>query len=237
VKPSRTAGPGETAGAVETARAVEAARAPEKDGRIRTMIVEDHFVVRVGLSAIINSQPDMVNVAETGNGRQAVELFAQHQPDVTLMDLRLPGLSGIDAIAEILAKFPKARIIVLSSFGGAENVFRAFQAGARSYFLKDVKGRELADAIRAVHSGQRPLPQEIAASLAERIPCQELSPREMEILRLIAGGQSNKEIAVRLAISEGTVRVHASNVFAKLGCSDRAQAVAVAFHRGIISVE
>jgi two-component system NarL family response regulator len=208
-----------------------------ENGRIRTMIVEDQFVVRVGLTAIINSQPDMVNVAETGNGRQAVELFAQHRPDVTLMDLRLPGLSGIEAITMILEKFPRARIIVLSSFGGTENVFRAFQAGARSYFLKDVKGRELVDAIRAVHAGQRPLPQEIASCLAERIPCPELSPREMEILRFIANGASNKEIAARLTISEGTVRVHASNVFAKLGCSDRAQAVAVAFHRGIISID
>jgi DNA-binding NarL/FixJ family response regulator len=204
------------------------------DGRIRTMIVEDQFVVRVGLTAIINSQPDMVNVAETGNGVQAVELFEQHQPDVTLMDLRLPGLSGIDAIAAILARFPRARIIVLSSFGGTEDVFRAFQAGARSYFLKDVKGRELVDAIRAVHAGQRPLPKDIASCLAERMPCPQLSPRELEILKFIAHGESNKEIASRLAISEGTVRVHASNVFAKLGCNDRAQAVAVAFHRGII---
>jgi len=208
-----------------------------RPGRIRTMIVEDHFVVRVGLAAIINSQPDMVNVAETGNGRQAIELYEEHQPDVTLMDLRLPGLSGIEAITAILGKFPRARIIVLSSFGGTENVFRAFQAGARSYFLKDVKGRELVDAIRAVHEGQRPLPQQVASFLAERIPCSELSPRELEILKLIANGETNKDIAAKLAISEGTVRVHASNVFAKLGCSDRAQAVAVAFHRGIIAIE
>jgi len=206
-------------------------------GRIRTMIVEDQFVVRVGLSAIINSQPDMVIVAETGNGLQAVALFEEHQPDVTLMDLRLPGLSGIDAITAILGKVPRARIMVLSSYGGTEDVFRAFQAGARSYFLKDVKGRELVDAIRAVHAGQRPLPKEIASCLAERMPCPELSPRELEILKLIAHGESNKEIASRLAIGEGTVRVHASNVFAKLGCNDRAQAVAVAFHRGIIWIE
>jgi two-component system NarL family response regulator len=205
--------------------------------RIRTMIAEDHFVVRVGLSSIINSQPDMVNVAEAGNGRQAVELFEKHQPDVTLMDLRLPGLSGIEAIAAILARFPKARIIMLSSFGGPENVFRAFQAGARAYFLKDVKGMDLVAAIRAVHAGQRPLPAEIASSLAERLPATELSARETEILRMIANGQTNKQIASRLGISEGTVRVHASNVFAKLGCSDRAQAVAVAFQRGIICIE
>jgi DNA-binding NarL/FixJ family response regulator len=179
----------------------------------------------------------MVNVAETGNGRQAVELFEKFQPDVTLMDLRLPGLSGIEAITNILEKFSAARIIVLSAIAATENVFRAFQAGARSYFLKDVKGRELVDAIRAVHAGQRPLPKEIASCLAERIPCPELSPRELEILKMIAHGETNKEIAARLGISEGTVRVHASNVFSKLGCSDRAQAVAVAFHRGIISIE
>jgi two-component system NarL family response regulator len=207
------------------------------EGRIRTMIVEDHFVVRVGLRAIINSQPDMVNVAETGNGQKAVELYEQHRPDVTLMDLRLSGLNGIEAITAIREKFSPARIIVLSSFGGTENIFRAFQAGARSYFLKDVKGRDLVDAIRAVHAGQRPLPKEIASCLAERIPCPELSPREMEILKAIANGESNKEIAARLTIGEGTVRVHASNIFAKLGCNDRAQAVAVAFHRGIICIE
>ena len=205
--------------------------------RIRTMVAEDHFVVRVGLSSIINSQPDMVNVAEAGNGKQAVEMYEKHQPDVTIMDLRLPGLSGIEAITAILAKFPRARIIMLSSFGGPENVFRAFQAGARAYFLKDVKGRDLVDAIRAVHAGQRPLPPEIADCLAERLPGPELSAREMEILRLIANGQTNKQIAGRLEISEGTVRVHASNLFAKLGCSDRAQAVAVAFQRGIVCIE
>jgi two-component system NarL family response regulator len=212
---------------------------PDKNhsSRIRTMIVEDHFVVRVGLTSIINSQPDMVNVAEAGNGTQAVELFVKHQPDVTLMDLRLPGLSGIEAITAILAPFPKARIIMLSSFGGQENVFRAFQAGARAYFLKDVKGRDLLDAIRAVHAGQRPVPPEIASCLAERLPGPELSAREAEILRLISNGQTNKQIAASLGISEGTVRVHASNVFAKLGCSDRAQAVAVAFQRGIVCIE
>ena len=205
--------------------------------RIRTMIAEDHFVVRVGLTSIINSQPDMVNIAEAANGKQAVELFAKHQPDVTIMDLRLPGLSGIDAITTILGQFPRARIIMLSSFGGPENVFQAFHAGARAYFLKDVKGRVLLDAIRAVHAGQRPLPPEIASCLAERLPWPGLSAREMEILQLISNGQTNKQIATSLGISEGTVRVHASNVFAKLGCSDRAQAVALAFQRGIVCIE
>lgn len=205
--------------------------------RIRIMIVEDHFVVRVGLAAIINSQPDMITVAEAGNGRQAVELFELHQPDVTLMDLRIPGLNGVDAIGVIIKKFPRARIIVLSSYSGDEDIFRALQAGARAYFLKDVKGQELVKAIRAVHAGQRMLPPEIAVRLAERVHRSELSPRELEILKLIAKGRSNKEIALSLTISEGTVRVHASNIFSKLGCSDRAQAVAEAYQRGIIYVD
>lgn len=205
--------------------------------RIRVMIVEDHFVVRVGLAAIINSQPDMETIAEAGNGRQAVELFEQHQPDITLMDLRIPGLNGIDAIVTIIEKFPQARIIVLSTYGGDEDIFRALQAGARAYYLKDVKGQDLIEAIRSVHAGQRPLPPEIASRLAGRVHRSGLSPRELEILKLIAKGRSNREIATILAISEGTVRVHASNIFGKLGCSDRAQAVAEAFQRGIIYVD
>jgi two-component system NarL family response regulator len=207
------------------------------DSQIRIMIVEDHFVVRVGLKAIINSQPDMITVAEAGNGRQAAEAFDQHKPDVTLMDVRLPGQSGIDTITAIVAKYPRARIIVLSTYGGDESIFRAFEAGARAYFQKDIKGQDLVQAIRAVHAGQRPLPPEIAAKLLERVPRTALSSRESEILKLIARGRSNKEIATGLSISEGTVRVHASNLFAKLGCSDRAQAVSEAFRRGIIDVE
>lgn len=205
--------------------------------RTRIMIVEDHFVVRVGLAAIINSQPDMITVAEAGNGRQAVELYEQHKPDVTLMDLRIPGLNGIEAITTIIEKSPRARIIVLSTYGGDEDIFRALQAGARAYLLKDVKGQDLLATIRAVHAGQRPLTPEIASRLAERIHRTELSPRELEILKLIAKGRANKEIATSLAISEGTVRVHASNIFAKLGCNDRAQAVAEAFQHGIIYVD
>ena len=203
-------------------------------GNIRIMIVEDHFVVRAGLTSIINSQPDMSIVAEAGNGQEAVELFDQHEPDVTLMDLRIPLLSGTEAIAAIIKKFPRAKIIVLSTYGGDEEIFKALQAGARAYFLKNVKGQDLIGAIRAVLAGQCPLPPEIASRLAERIPRTELSPRELEILTLIAKGRSNRDVATALAISEGTVRVHASNIFAKLGCSDRAQAVSEAFQRGII---
>lgn len=207
------------------------------ESAIKIMIVEDHFVVRVGLKAIIDSQVDMATVAEAGNTRQAMEAFDQFKPDVTLMDLRLPGMGGVEAITGIIAKHPRARIIVLSTYGGDENIFRAFQAGARAYFLKDIKGQDLVDAIRAVHAGQRPVPPEIASRLLERVPRTPLSAREAEILTLIAKGKSNKEIAAGLCISEGTVRVHASNVFAKLGCSDRAQAVSEAFRRGIIDVE
>ena len=205
--------------------------------RLKVMIVEDHFVVRTGLSAIINSQPDMTTVAEARNGIEAVEMFREHQPDVVLMDLRIPLLSGTEAIAAIIKEFPRAKIIVLSTFGGDEDIFQALQAGARAYFLKDVKGHDLIGAIRSVNAGQRLLPPEIAARLAERIPRSELSPREMEILRLIAKGSSNKDIANTLEISEGTVRVHASNIFAKLGCNDRAQAVSEAFQRGIIHID
>ena len=208
-----------------------------QSSQIRIMIVEDHFVVREGLKAIINSQQDMVAVAEAGNGRQAVEAFEQHLPDVTLMDLRIPGLNGIDAISGIVEKHPRARIIVLSTYGGDENIFRAFQAGARAYFLKDIKGQDLVDAIRAVNSGQRVVPPEIASQLAERVPLTSLSPREMEILILVAKGKSNKEIGAALSISEGTVRVHASNLLSKLHCSGRAQAVSEAIRRGIIEVE
>jgi two-component system NarL family response regulator len=193
--------------------------------------------VRVGLAAIINSQPDMLTVAEADNGLQAVELFQQHQPDVTLMDLRLPGLNGIEAISAIMSKHPNARIIVLSTFGGNEDIFKALKAGARAYFLKDIKGQNLVNAIRAVHAGQRPIAPEIAERLAERIPCSELTPREIEILGLVARGRLNKQIAYSLEISEGTVRVHVSNILTKLGCSDRAQAVSEAIHRGIIYVD
>ncbi|MGP8247532.1 MAG: response regulator [Bryobacteraceae bacterium] len=205
--------------------------------QIRIMIVEDHFVVREGLKAIINSQKDMMTVAEAGNGRQAMEAFEQFQPDVTLMDVRIPGLNGIDAIGGIIAKFPNAHVIVLSTYGGDENIFRAFQAGAMAYFLKDIKGQDLVDAIRAVHAGQRVVPPEIASQLAARVPLTALSPREIEILALVAKGKSNKEIGAELAISEGTVRVHASNLLAKLRCSGRAQAVSEAIRRGIIEVE
>jgi two-component system NarL family response regulator len=204
------------------------------DEKIRVMIVEDHFMVRVGLVSIINSQPDMLIVAESKNGLEAVELFAEVQPDVTLMDLRIPGIDGVKAISAIMKDYPQARIIVISTYGGDEDIFRAMQAGARGYFLKHVEAQDLIDAIRAVHAGECRLPPEVASRLVERMHRSELSPREMEVFELIAKGLSNKEIASKLSISEGTVRVHISHLLAKLGCSDRAQAVSEAFRRGIV---
>ncbi len=202
--------------------------------KIRVMIVEDHFMVRVGLAAIINSQPDMVTVAEAKNGEQAIALWGEHKPDVTLMDLRIPGVDGIKAITEIMQQHPQARIIVVSAYGGDEDIFRAMQAGARAYYLKHVEGTELVAAIRAVHAGECPLPPEIAARLVERMRRAELSPREKEVFELLAQGLSNKEIASQLAISEKTVRVHVSHVLIKLGCSEKTQAVSEAFQRGIL---
>lgn len=207
------------------------------DKQIRIMIIEDHFVVREGLSAIINSQSDMTTIAEAGNGTLALGLFEEYLPDVTLMDLRIPGINGLEAISAIRTKFPQARIIVLSAYAGDEDIYRAIQGGARGYLLKDTPGPELIQAIRTVRAGGRVLPPEIAARLADRIPRSELSTRELEILKLISKGKSNKEIAHLLFISSGTVRAHASNIFTKLGCADRAQAISEAFHRGILHLD
>jgi two-component system NarL family response regulator len=206
----------------------------EGGGRIRILIVEDHFMVRVGLAAIVNSQADLVVVAEAKSGTEAVEQFRRHQPDVTLMDLRIPGMDGIKAISAILGEFAQAKIIVISTYGGDEDIFRAMQAGARGYFLKHVDGQELLDAVRAVHAGEHRVPPEIAARLAERAARAELSPRELQVLELMARGLSNRAIAAQLEISDGTVRVHVSHLLAKLGCNKRAQAVSEAFQRGFI---
>ncbi len=204
--------------------------------KIRVMIVEDHFMVRVGLAAIVNSQGDMQTVAEASNGNEAVELWAKHQPDVTLMDLLMPGLDGVEAITEILKRYPQARIIVISGHGGDEDIFRAMQAGARAYYLKHVEGQELVAAIRAVHAGECPLSPEVAARLVERMRRAQLSPRELEVFKLMAHGLSNNDIAVKLGISERTVRVHITHLLVKLGCNDKSQAVFEAFQRGILHV-
>jgi DNA-binding NarL/FixJ family response regulator len=205
-----------------------------KDNPIRILIADDHFVVRMGLAAVINTQPDMVVVAEAVNGRQAIESFRQHRPDVTLMDLRMPEMGGIEAITTIRREFTDSRFIVLTTYDGDEDIYRALQAGARSYLLKDMLRDTLIDAIRAVHAGQRRIPPEVANRLAERMDRSELTSRELEVLRLIVGGKSNKEIAAELSIAEGTVKIHINNILSKLGVSDRTQAATFALQRGIV---
>jgi DNA-binding NarL/FixJ family response regulator len=204
---------------------------------IRILIADDHFVVRMGLSTLINIQDDMSVVAEAANGKQAVEMFRALQPDVTLMDLRMPEMSGVEAIIAIRAQEPDARIIVLTTYDGDEDIYRAFQAGARAYLLKDMHHDDLLGALRAVHQGQRFIPPAIANRLAERIPRSELTTRELEVLKLIVKGMSNREIAATLFITEGTVKIHVNNLLGKLGVSDRTKAATTALQRGIVHLE
>lgn len=204
---------------------------------IKIMVVEDHHVVRQGLVALINGVPGMRVVAETADGQQALELFQTHRPDVTLMDLRLPGMSGVAAIIRIRGLFPQARIIVLTTYDGDEDIHRALDAGARGYLLKGMSADELMNAIRAVHSGRSRIPAEIAERLAERMNSPSLTDRELDVLREIVAGKSNKEIGQELTISEATVKTHINNILGKLGVSDRTQAVTTALQRGIVHFE
>jgi DNA-binding NarL/FixJ family response regulator len=208
-----------------------------KDNPIRILIVDDHFVVRMGLTAVIGTQPDMAVVAEATNGRQAVQSFRQHRPDITLMDLRMPETNGVEAIIEIRKEYPEARFIVLTTYDGDEDIYRALQAGARGYLLKDMLGDALLEAIRAVHAGQRRIPSEVASRLAERMTRTELTSRELEVLGLIVKGRSNKQIAAELGVAEGTVKIHINNILSKLGVSDRTQAATFALHRGIVHLD
>ena len=201
---------------------------------IRILVVEDHTVVRDGLVAIIRQEPDMNVVADTGDGRQAVELWKKHCPDVTLMDLRMPGLDGVNAIYQIRAADPNARIIVLTTYDGDEDIYRGMRAGAKSYLLKDVRREELFQCIREVHAGRMFVPPAIAAKLAERLPAEELTPRELEVLRLLGTGKPNKLIGADLAISEVTVKSHVQSVFRKLNVLSRTEAIAVANRRGLL---
>ena len=203
---------------------------------IRILVVEDHNVVRQGLVGLIKSVPDMSVVAEAADGAEAVELFRKHRPDVTLMDLRLPRMSGVDAIKTIRREFSAARVIVLTTFDGDENIFRALQAGARGYLLKDMFGDELMEAIRTVHAGKTRIPPEIAQRLAERMGGPSLTNRELEVLSLIVSGKSNREIGNELSISEATVKTHINNILSKLGVSDRTQAATTAIQRGIVAL-
>lgn len=205
--------------------------------QIRILVVEDHHVVRQGLVSLIGSVPDMTVVAEAPDGQQAVELFRQHRPDVTIMDLRLPVMTGVEAITAIRREFPTARVIVLTTFDGDEDIYRALQAGAKGYLLKDMFGDDLMDAIRTVHAGKSRIPAAVAQRLADRMSGQELTPRETAVLGLIVAGLSNKEIGQRLSISEATVKTHINSLFGKLGVADRTQAATTALQRGIVHLD
>jgi DNA-binding NarL/FixJ family response regulator len=203
---------------------------------IRVFCVDDHPLLREGIAAIINNQPDMQLVAEAATGREAIQKFREHQPDVILMDLRLPDMSGIDSLIAIRTEFPEARAIMLTTFEGDIEIQRSLEAGARGYLLKSMPPKELVEVIRQVHAGKKRIPPELAAQLAEHLGDETLTEREIEVLRHIAGGNRNRDIAKRLFISEETVKVHIKHIMEKLGASDRTQAVAIAVRRGIIQL-
>jgi DNA-binding NarL/FixJ family response regulator len=203
---------------------------------IRVLSVDDHPLLREGIAALVNAESDMKLIAEATNGQEAIEKFRLHRPDVTLMDLQMPALNGIEAIIGIRSEFPKARIIVLTTYTGDVQVLRALKAGARGYILKAQVRRELLDSIRAVHAGQKRIPPEVAAQLAEHTGENDLSSREIDVLQLIATGNANKEIAAQLSIAEETVKSHVTSILAKLGANDRTHAVTLALKRGIIEL-
>jgi len=202
--------------------------------KIRILVAEDHLVARVGVTTIVNMQDDMTVVAEAANGQQAVEMFRLHQPDVTLLDLRMPGMGGVEAALKIRSEFPGARMVALTTYGGDEDIRRALAAGVQAYLTKDVLHDELLKAIRAVNEGQTYLPSAVASSLAAQMPRPDLSAREVQVLGLIVQGLANKQIAFTLNIAEHTVKNHVKNILSKLGVQDRTQAATAAIQRGII---
>ncbi len=207
-----------------------------KKERIRILVADDHGVVREGLVSLIKRKADMVVIGEASNGREAVDLWKQYRPDVTLLDLRMPELDGVGAIKEIREMDETAHIIVLTTYDGDEDIYRAIKAGAKGYLLKDTAREAVMDCIRRVHGGQTCIPPALASKLAERISGEALSERELEVLRRIAAGKSNKEIGAELFISEGTVKTHVKSIFAKLDVVSRTQAVATATRRGLIQL-
>ena len=208
-----------------------------KKDAIRVLVVEDHNVVRQGLVALLKVASDLEVVGEAADGEQAITQFRKHQPDITLIDLRLPKLGGVDAITAIRKEMPQARFIVLTTYDGDEDIYRALKAGAKAYLLKGMTSEELMTAIRSVHAGKSHIPPAIAERLAERMGSEELTPRESDVLEQIVSGKSNKEIAAELDISEATVKTHINSLLAKLGVTDRTQAATAAIRRGIVPLE
>jgi DNA-binding NarL/FixJ family response regulator len=220
-------------GNVEKKRAMDGKKKKEC---IRILIADDHSVVREGLVSLIKRKSDMVVVAEASNGREAVDLWKEHRPNVTLLDLRMPELDGVGAIKEIRQIDPDAHILVLTTFDGDEDIYRAIKAGAKGYLLKDTAREALMDSIRRVHAGETCIPSTLAAKLADRVSGEALSTREIEVLQRIAAGKSNKEIGAELFISEGTVKTHVKSIFSKLDVVSRTEAVATATRRGLIQL-
>jgi DNA-binding NarL/FixJ family response regulator len=205
--------------------------------KIKVMVVDDHPLMRVGVASIVNARSDMTVVAQAGSGEEAVALFSKHRPDVTLMDLRLPGMSGVDSSRSIRAAHPRARCVVLTTYEGDADIHRALEAGAQGYVIKGMPYQTLVEALQRVHQGGRFLPPPIARALASRMPDSELSAREQEVLSLLASGKSNKEIASALHITEATVKCHVSAILLRLNVGDRTEAVVTALHRGLVHLE
>jgi DNA-binding NarL/FixJ family response regulator len=204
--------------------------------RIRVLSVDDHPLLRQGIGALVSAQPDMVMVGQAATGEEGLREFREHRPDVTLLDLRLPDIGGVEVLRAIRAEAPEARVVILTTFEGDVEIQRALEAGARGYLLKTMPPGELVEAIRQVHAGKKRIPPAVAAQLAEHVSDEALTPREIEVLRHIAQGNRNKDIGERLFISEETVKVHVKHVMDKLGASDRTEAVAIAIRRGIIQL-
>lgn len=208
----------------------------ESSKKIRVMLVEDHILMRVGLKTTAEGEPDMEVIAEVADGRQVLESYCRYKPDVVLLDLRLPGMDGIQIIKQLRQESPEVRIVVLSSYGGGDDITSAIQSGASGYVLKSMPLEQMLQAVRVVHAGGQYFPREISDRVNQRIQS-DISPREIEVLRLIAQGKANKEIGVKLGISEGTVKNHLTNIFTKLGAVDRAQALTIAVKRQLVQLD